>query len=158
MTRSRCPERAESGAAHLFLNYMLDINNGLDKHQLQRLHATHRRHHPAAPGQRANAAAQPDFRRGMPAYFRRGVQECNPDGCKCLVGAGVAPGEEHLGGVADNRVGVRNKAEQPVVTGPAAYPRGRRSSGQAREPHRLFWAALAARHHLACGAGHRARL
>ena len=50
--------------AHLFLNYMDDLPNVADEHQLQRLHAADQRRHAAAPGQRRHPAAEPDLHRG----------------------------------------------------------------------------------------------
>ena len=103
--------------AHLFLNYMLDAEQRADEHQLQRLHAAHQRHHPAAPGLRAVAAAQPDVHGGAPLVLQaRGDGTADPDGHERPVGAGVAPGQERL------RVGMEEKA---------GWAWGRKQSGPA---------------------------
>src|SRR5262249_52251044 len=123
----RAPHRAQPGARPLVPELHAGPVERADQHQLQRVHAAAQRGHPAAPGERAAAAAEPDVDRRpsvvLPA--RRHGTAAARDRAR-PVGPGLAPGQARVGG-----------------PGVSAQPRTSRLR-RPREPHRLFWAALAA--------------
>ena len=64
--------------AHLFLNYMLDLQQRADEHQLQRLHAAAQRRSPRSAWSRSSSCRTSLMSTAvLPSYFRRGVRSCS---------------------------------------------------------------------------------
>ena len=81
--------------AHLFLNYLLDVHERADQHQLERVHAAAQRDHPAAPGQGADPAAEPDVHgRAALVLPAGGHGTADPGADEPALGAGLASGQQ----------------------------------------------------------------
>ena len=125
--------------AHLFLNYLLDLPNVLTNISFNGYMQPLDRGHAAAAGQGEAPAAEPDVHR-RPALLL-------PARASCELQLPVATDAAVAAGLAARRA-TGSSGMQPSTERARAAARPQRRA--AWQPHRLFWAALAAPgHHLA---------